>query len=188
MREKVILVCEICLSRNYTTKKNKLNTTTRMEIKKFCPRCNKHTVHKETKKRRKYKMAVQKEEKKNRVLQAISHEWKYENLILVCLALFALELGVLLLTGDLDFAQNVFLLSDYKTVFAWILVGLGVIALLLAVASFYRPSLAEVKHVTGLKRKEFFVNVITVFVFILVIAGLIFAYESVITLIENAFK
>ena len=66
-------------------------------------------------------MAVQKEEKKNRVLQAIYHEWKYENLILVVLALFALELGVLLLTGDLDFAQNVFLLSDYKTVFAWIL-------------------------------------------------------------------
>ena len=31
-------------------------------------------------------MAVQKEEKKNRVLQAISHEWKYENLILVILA------------------------------------------------------------------------------------------------------
>ncbi len=49
MREKIILVCENCLSRNYTTKKNKLNTTTRMEIKKFCPRCNTHTIHRETK-------------------------------------------------------------------------------------------------------------------------------------------
>ena len=133
-------------------------------------------------------MAVQKEEKKNRVLQAISHEWKYENLILVILALFALELGVLLLTGDLTISANAFLIGEYWKVFAWILVGLGVIALLLAVASFYRPSLAEIKHVTGLKRKEFLVNVITVFVFILVIAGLIFAYESVITLIEKAFK
>ena len=103
-------------------------------------------------------MAVQKEEKKNRVLQAIYHEWKYENLILVVLALFALELGVLLLTGDLTISSNAFLIGPYWKVFAWILVGLGVIALLLAVASFYRPSLAEVKHVTGLKRKEFFVN------------------------------
>ena len=133
-------------------------------------------------------MAVQKEEKKNRVLQAIYHEWKYENLILVVLALFALELGVLLLTGDLTISANAFLIGEYWKVFAWILVGFGVIALLLAVASFYRPSLAEIKHVTGLKRKEFLVNVITVFVFILVIAGLIFAYESVITLIEKAFK
>jgi large subunit ribosomal protein L33 len=49
MREKVILVCEECLSRNYTTEKNKLNTTERVVIKKFCKKCNKHTVHKETK-------------------------------------------------------------------------------------------------------------------------------------------
>ena len=133
-------------------------------------------------------MAVQEKEKKNRVLQAIYHEWKYENLVLVILALFALELGVLLLTGDLTISSSAFLIGPYWKVFAWILVGLGVIALLLAVASFYRPSIAEIKHVTGLKRKEFLENVVTVFVFILVVAGLIFAYESVITLIEKAFK
>ena len=133
-------------------------------------------------------MAVQEKEKTNRVLQAIYHEWKYENLVLVILALFALELGVLLLTGDLTISSSAFLIGPYWKVFAWILVGLGVVALLLAVASFYRPSIAEIKHVTGLKRKEFLENVVTVFVFILVVAGLIFAYESVITLIENAFK
>ncbi|MBC7880132.1 MAG: 50S ribosomal protein L33 [Anaerolineae bacterium] len=33
----------------YTTSKNKRNTTGRMELKKFCPNCNKHTVHKEIK-------------------------------------------------------------------------------------------------------------------------------------------
>ena len=30
-------------------KKNKLNTNQRVVIKKYCKRCNKHTVHKETK-------------------------------------------------------------------------------------------------------------------------------------------
>ncbi len=49
MREKVILVCEECLSRNYITEKNKLNTTERVVIKKYCKKCNKHTIHKETK-------------------------------------------------------------------------------------------------------------------------------------------
>ena len=49
MREKVILVCEECLSRNYITEKNKLNTTDRVVIKKYCKKCNKHTIHKETK-------------------------------------------------------------------------------------------------------------------------------------------
>lgn len=33
----------------YTTVKNHRNTPTRLEIKKFCPHCNSHTVHKETK-------------------------------------------------------------------------------------------------------------------------------------------
>lgn len=49
MREKVILICEVCLSRNYTTKKNKINDPKRMEIRKFCKKCNEHTLHKETK-------------------------------------------------------------------------------------------------------------------------------------------
>ena len=33
----------------YTTEKNRRNTQDRLEIKKFCPHCNSHTVHKETK-------------------------------------------------------------------------------------------------------------------------------------------
>lgn len=33
----------------YTTSKNRRNTTGRMEIRKFCPHCNAHTIHKEIK-------------------------------------------------------------------------------------------------------------------------------------------
>ena len=49
MREKVILVCEECLSRNYTTMKNKVSNNERLQLKKYCSRCGKHTIHKETK-------------------------------------------------------------------------------------------------------------------------------------------
>ncbi|MBP5446253.1 MAG: 50S ribosomal protein L33 [bacterium] len=49
MREKIILICTECLSRNYTSTKNKLAKTERLEIMKFCPKCNKHTLHKESK-------------------------------------------------------------------------------------------------------------------------------------------
>lgn len=49
MREKVILICEECLSRNYQTTKNKAVQKERLEIKKFCVKCNKHTLHKESK-------------------------------------------------------------------------------------------------------------------------------------------
>jgi len=33
----------------YTSTKNRRNTTNRLELKKFCPHCNKHAVHKEIK-------------------------------------------------------------------------------------------------------------------------------------------
>ncbi len=49
MRDRVTLECTECKQRNYVTNKNKKNTTERIEIKKYCKFCNKHTIHKETK-------------------------------------------------------------------------------------------------------------------------------------------
>jgi large subunit ribosomal protein L33 len=49
MRQKIILICSICLNRNYTATKRKDATTGRIEMKKFCPHCNAHTLHKESK-------------------------------------------------------------------------------------------------------------------------------------------
>ncbi len=43
---KVILVCNECLSVNYSTNNS---SEKRVIIKKFCPKCNKHTEHKENK-------------------------------------------------------------------------------------------------------------------------------------------
>ncbi len=34
--------------RNYTTTKNRRNTQGKLELKKYCPRCRTHTVHRET--------------------------------------------------------------------------------------------------------------------------------------------
>jgi large subunit ribosomal protein L33 len=45
----VTLACSECKERNYTTQKNRRNDQTRLEFNKFCPRCRKHTPHKEQK-------------------------------------------------------------------------------------------------------------------------------------------
>jgi len=49
MRDIIILACVDCKNRNYTTTKNKKTTPDKLELKKFCPSCRKHTAHKETK-------------------------------------------------------------------------------------------------------------------------------------------
>ncbi len=49
MRDLISLTCEGCKQRNYTTTKNKKTQTDKFAIKKFCPKCRSHTVHREGK-------------------------------------------------------------------------------------------------------------------------------------------
>jgi large subunit ribosomal protein L33 len=49
MRTKITMACTECKQRNYDDMKNKKNTPDRLELKKYCRFCKKHTVHKETK-------------------------------------------------------------------------------------------------------------------------------------------
>ncbi len=42
------MACTECKRRNYSTKKNKRNDPDRIEMKKYCPWCRGHTLHRET--------------------------------------------------------------------------------------------------------------------------------------------
>ena len=48
-RTPIALECSECKERNYYSEKNKTNTAARLELKKFCRRCGKVTLHKEGK-------------------------------------------------------------------------------------------------------------------------------------------
>lgn len=41
--------CTECKERNYTSSKNPTENKEKLEFKKFCKRCRKHTLHKEVK-------------------------------------------------------------------------------------------------------------------------------------------
>ena len=47
-RVKITLECTECKHRNYTTRKNKRNDPDRIELKKYCRWCGRHTAHRET--------------------------------------------------------------------------------------------------------------------------------------------
>jgi large subunit ribosomal protein L33 len=48
VRPKITLACVECKNRNYITKKNRRNDPDRLEMKKYCAKCNDHTAHRET--------------------------------------------------------------------------------------------------------------------------------------------
>ncbi len=49
MREVILMSCQECKRRNYSVTKNKKKQSGKLEVKKYCKFCDKHTVHKETK-------------------------------------------------------------------------------------------------------------------------------------------
>ena len=49
MRVKVTMRFAECKQRNYNSMKNKKNDPDRLEMKKYCRFCRKHTTHNETK-------------------------------------------------------------------------------------------------------------------------------------------
>lgn len=49
MRVQVTLACTETGDRNYITTKNKNKHPERLELRKYCPRLRRHTLHRETK-------------------------------------------------------------------------------------------------------------------------------------------
>ncbi|GAB2480121.1 50S ribosomal protein L33 [Alkalibacterium psychrotolerans] len=49
MKKKLALACIECGSRNYTKEVGAKIRTERLEVKKYCRYCKKHTLHRETK-------------------------------------------------------------------------------------------------------------------------------------------
>ncbi|MGH7800645.1 MAG: 50S ribosomal protein L33 [Thermodesulfobacteriota bacterium] len=45
----IALACSDCKRRNYSTRKNRQTHRDKMELKKYCRWCRRHTLHKETK-------------------------------------------------------------------------------------------------------------------------------------------
>ncbi len=49
MRDIISLGCEVCKRRNYTATRNKRTSKEKLQVKKFCPFCRSHQLHKEGK-------------------------------------------------------------------------------------------------------------------------------------------
>ena len=49
MRDIILFQCTECKDKNYSSMKNKKNTTEKLQLSKYCRHCRKHTAHKETK-------------------------------------------------------------------------------------------------------------------------------------------
>lgn len=133
--------------------------------------------------------------KTNSILNIFTKEYKYEGIILLFLSLVALVLGTMVLIGinsdganGLVINENVFLIGDYPSAFAWILVVLGAVSLLLAIVPFFKPSISEMKRISWSTRATLLKNTAIVFAFILIMAIFFVLSDWIFSYVVDLFK
>ena len=120
----------------------------------------------------------EKQEGKSRILEYLKEEHKWENWVFLFVSLITLILGILILTDVLVVKDSIPVIGDYPTVFAWILVVISGVGLLYALWPFYKPSLPEFKKITWIKGMKFVGNIVRVFLYIFIFAGLFLLYDA----------
>ena len=133
--------------------------------------------------------------KSNGILSIFTKEYKYEGIILLFLSLVALVLGTMVLIGinsegssGLVINENVFLIGDYPAAFAWVLVVLGAVSLLLAIVPFFKPSISEMKRISWSTRATLLKNTAIVFAFILIMAIFFVLSDWIFSYVVDLFK
>lgn len=138
-------------------------------------------------------MAEQKE-KKNRLVEVFTKDYKYEGLILLILAIIALVLGILVevniqaggtasdpglcIPEAKTITDGVFLISYFRELFAWILIVLGAFSIILSVWPYYKPSVYEIKRITWPNQKTMLENTVCTFIFVLIFVAFFTLVDS----------
>lgn len=102
------------------------------------------------------------EQKKNRLAEIFTKDYKYEGIVLLILSIIAIVVGILILPNPGT------IMGISVKIMGWILIGLGGVSLLLSIWPYYKPSVYEVKRVDWPTKKTMLEDVISVFIFTII--------------------
>ena len=84
--------------------------------------------------------------------------------------------------------ENFYFIGEYPSAFAWILIVLGVVAFLLAIWPYYKPSIKEMKKITWPSKKTMIENTVATLVYVLIVALLFVGYDVVLNKVVELFQ
>ena len=109
-------------------------------------------------------------EKKNKLLEILNKEYKFENIFLALVAVLSIAFGIMILNGDFVVKEGFPILGDFPRVFAWVLIGIALFGLLMVIYPFYEPAFPEFKKITWATRNELLTDIARVFSYIIIIS------------------
>jgi preprotein translocase subunit SecE len=113
----------------------------------------------------------------SRIGKVMATEYKWETYLLGVLSVFALALGLLMVSGTLTIKEDTPIIGAQPVIFEVMILVLGVVGLILFAIPFFRPAREEFKLLSFPNGKTFLANSVRVFIFLLVLVSLFLLYE-----------
>lgn len=116
-------------------------------------------------------------EQKSKLLEVLTTEYKWENLLLGVLATISGALALMIITGStvLQINQNFPVLGQGNNglIFAWVLFAISVFGLILVIYPFFLPAIPELKKITWPSWPKFLDHAVRTLIFLFIITGVI---------------
>jgi len=123
-------------------------------------------------------------EQKSKLLEVITTEYKWENLLLGILATISAALALMIITGNplLQIQEGFPILSEGNNgvIFAWVLLIISLFGLTLVIYPFFIPAMPELKKISWAKWPKFIDHAVRVLIFLFILTGVILLYNILI--------
>ena len=120
-------------------------------------------------------------EEKSKLLEVLTTEYKWENLLLGILATVSGALSLMIMTGNtlLQIAQDFPVLGQGNNglIFAWVLFAISIFGLILVIYPFFLPAIPELKKITWPTWPKFLDNAVRTLIFLFFITGAILLFN-----------
>ena len=127
------------------------------------------------------KEKVSDDDKKSRILEILSKDYKWESYLFIFLSIVLIILGTFILNGTLTVKQEIVIIGQYPTAFAWVLVTLGVLSLVYAAYPFLKLSFPELKKVKWPTWSKFLSDSFKTFIFMVIFTLLFLMFDIIIS-------
>lgn len=129
-------------------------------------------------------MAIKKRdvEEKSKLIEVLKNDYRWENLLLGLVAVFATALSVMIINKSLTISPDFPVLGQGSNglIFAWILLVISVLGIILVIFPYIYASLPEVKRISWSHGKEYLDNTIRTFIFVISLTLVLFLFDVLI--------
>lgn len=123
-------------------------------------------------------------ETKSKLIEVLTTEYKWENLLLGILATLSGALALMIISGNslLQINANFPILGQGNNgvIFAWVLFAISIFGLILVIYPFFLPAIPELKKITWPTFPKFVDHSIRVLIFLFILTGVILLYNLLI--------